>query len=160
MRNRRADGTFAPEHGGRRTRLYGVWIAMRGRCHNPHTRSFPHYGARGIRVCPEWDKSFEAFRGWALANGYEQGLTIDRIDTGGNYEPGNCRWATKAQQNRNYSRNHLITYNGRTQCLTDWCAEFGINRGTAYYRITHGWPLHEAFGKGRAKWTQTTTSQH
>ena len=80
-----------------------------------------------------------------MQNGYAEGLTIDRIDNNGNYEPQNCRWTTVAEQNRNYSRNHVITFQGETKCLSDWADYFGINRATVLYRIKAGKTLEEVF---------------
>jgi hypothetical protein len=94
-------------HGGSRTKLYGVWTSMIGRCENPADRSYPDYGGRGITLCEEWRTSFEAFRDWATAHGYEEPkegrskISIDRINNDGNYCPENCRWATAKEQNQN-----------------------------------------------------------
>ena len=146
-------GKFAPKHGAKHTKLYNVWCAMKERCNNSHNKSFARYGGRGIMICEEWANSFEVFSKWANDNGYKEGLTIDRKDVNGNYEPNNCRWITTAEQNRNYSRNHLITYQGETKCLSDWASYFGINRSTIMYRINQGKPLDEVFLKtdGRTK---------
>ncbi len=88
-------------HGQCDQRLHRIWKAMKTRCTNPKSSGWKWYGARGISVCEQWRESFEAFRDWALANGYSDDLSIDREDNDGNYEPGNCRWATRSVQNNN-----------------------------------------------------------
>lgn len=83
-----------------RTLLYRVWSSMKDRCHNPNNNSYERYGAKGIRVCKEWRNSFATFAEWARANGYRKGLTIERKKSKGNYEPNNCEWITRAENNR------------------------------------------------------------
>ena len=92
---------FKTTHGQSSTHLYYVWNTMRERCTNPNVESYRNYGGRGIKVCDEWLQSFEPFYKWAKNSGYKQGLTIDRINVNGNYEPSNCRWATYKQQAQN-----------------------------------------------------------
>lgn len=90
----------ATKHGGYGTRLYGIWNSMRQRCINPSVKEYRYYGVKGVRVCEEWSV-FENFRDWALSHGYADNLTIDRIDSTGNYESSNCRWISiQLQRNK------------------------------------------------------------
>ena len=91
----------ATKHGFYGEKLRAVWNMMKQRCYNPNQRDYHYYGGRGIRVCDGWLNDYLAFRTWAFASGYEEGLTIDRIDTYGNYEPENCRWITIQEQQKN-----------------------------------------------------------
>lgn len=88
-------------HGEKKTRLYRIWNGMKQRCFNPNDKDYEKYGGRGITLCDEWKEDFCKFKSWAIANGYSQELSIDRIENNGNYEPSNCRWATQSQQNSN-----------------------------------------------------------
>lgn len=89
------------KHGASNHRLYNTWTNMKQRCYNPNSRDYKNYGERGISICEEWKNDFQAFYSWAMANGYKDNLTIDRIDVNGNYEPSNCRWVTMLVQRHN-----------------------------------------------------------
>ena len=109
------------------TRLYQIWQGMKRRCHNPHDTRYDRYGGRGIIVCDEWRENFQAFYDWAVQNGYDETLTIDRIDNDGNYCPDNCRWSSKEEQARNRSSNINITIGNATKTLTEWCEIFQVD---------------------------------
>jgi hypothetical protein len=133
-------------HGGKRTKLYAHWSAMKARCNNPANNRYELYGGRGITVCNEWANSFEAFRDWALANGYKENLTLDRKDTDGPYSPDNCRWATQKEQQNNRRDNRIITYNGISMNLQQWADKRGISRKTIQTRLSRGWSVARALG--------------
>ena len=130
--------------GRKGTRLYEIYNNMKTRCLNPNCPSYYNYGGRGIKICKEWLLDFGAFRSWALANGYRENLTIDRIDVNGNYEPNNCRWATAKVQANNTRSNHLETIDGVTKDLTEWAEFYGINIKTVRDRLLRGWDLKRA----------------
>ena len=125
------------------TRLYYVWVEMRQRCQNLRHPHFTLYGGRGISVCEEWSR-FEAFSEWARRAGYKSGLTLDRIDCDGGYSPRNCRWVTQRTQCNNQRRNKTITYRGRSQSLSMWARELGLNYYTLRSRLRVGWPVERA----------------
>ena len=114
-------------HGKTNTPLYHIWCGIRERCYNPNCHAYKDYGGRGITMCQEWYNDFMTFYTWAISNGYDQTLSIDRIDVNGNYEPCNCRWADRKTQANNKRNNILITYNGKTQNLKQWCEEFNLD---------------------------------
>ena len=126
-------------HGKYRTREYNAWSLAKGRCFNPSDLRFPHYGARGITMCDRWRYSFQAFAD--DMGPCPTGYTLDRIDNDGNYEPGNCRWATRSTQARNTQKAIMITRDGLTLPLKDWAERFGIPYKTMHLRHRMGWSL-------------------
>lgn len=131
-------------HGMRDSRLYQIWSTMLKRCDNPKSISYKNYGARGITVCEEW-KQFEPFMEWAIENGYQDHLTIDRIDNDGNYCPDNCRWSSVKEQANNRRTCRFINYNGKTQTMKQWAEETGIRMGTLYRRLVYlNWSVEKA----------------
>lgn len=115
------------------------------RCHKPNFERYSDYGGRGIEVCLEWRNSFENFRDWAMENGYKENLTIDRIDTNGNYEPSNCRWSTYKVQGNNTRRNHFIEFNGECHTMAEWAEIKGMKLQTLSNRINqYGWTIEKA----------------
>lgn len=128
-------------HKESKTRLYSIWISMKERCSNNANPDWKNYGGRGISVCDKWRNSYESFRDWSRLNGYNDNLTIDRIDVNGNYTPENCRWATTKDQNRNKRSN--VLYKGK--CISVWCEKTGIDKRTVHRRINvYGWPVEKA----------------
>ncbi len=131
----------ATTHGEWGSPAYQSWENMIQRCTNPNTPFFKHYGGRGITVCTCW-RSFENF--YADMGDRPDDMEIDRIDNDGDYEPGNCRWATRKQQQRNTRRTHLLTLDGRTQCISAWAEELGMHHHVIRDRINRGWSAKRA----------------
>lgn len=121
-------------HGLTDSRAYEIWCGMKKRCSNPKSRFWTHYGGRGIRVCDRWGSSFANF--FADMGHPPDGMTIDRIDNDGDYEPRNCQWATRLVQSRNTRRNIHLTWRGKTQCVSGWAQELGIPY--RFFRYTLG----------------------
>lgn len=121
------------KHGFHKTRLYRSFYGMHQRCENPKNTMYHLYGARGIKVCNEWN-TFDAFREWSLKNGYEESLSIDRIDSNGNYEPSNCKWSTTAEQARNRRTSIMIEWEGIVETMNYWSKKLGIDHATLHYR--------------------------
>lgn len=141
-------------HGMTDTRIYTIWSGMKQRCLTPSVSCFKYYGGRGISVCEEW-LTFEPFYDWAMANGYTDDLTLDRINVDGNYEPSNCRWITIQEQQKNKRRNRYITYNGETKLLGEWAEQLGINHSTLIERLQCWDSVEEALTipkGGKQKW--------
>jgi len=128
------------------SRIYRIWEGMNQRCYNKNHTSYYNYGGRGISICNEW-KDSATFYDWAINNGYEDELTIDRIDNNGNYCPDNCRWITRKEQLNNKRTNKMITYNNKTQTISQWANELEINKNTIRKRIRLGWSIEDVLHK-------------
>lgn len=134
-------------HGMSGTRLYKIWKDIIRRTTNPNRRNYAWYGGRGITVCSEWRDSFVAFQKWATENGYDDTLSIDRIDPDGNYCPQNCRWATKKGQANNKRNNRFYTYKGETKTVAEWADATGIPYMVLIYRLNQNWDESRIFNK-------------
>lgn len=139
--------TINTKHGKHKTRLYKIWAAIKGRCFNKNNCSYKNYGARGITICDEWLNDYPAFEKWANENGYNDALTIDRIDVNGNYCPNNCRWATKREQQNNRRDCRYITYKGETKTMAEWARALHISYNRIEGRLSRGWPIEKAFSR-------------
>lgn len=134
----------ATTHGESKTHLYYVWYTMKKRCTCKSSKSFADYGARGIKVCDSWMKSYVPFRDWALSHGYADGLQIDRIDNNGGYSPENCRWVTHRENMQNTRRNKHILFRGKEYTPTQLADMCGKNNSRISERLRKGWSAEEA----------------
>ncbi len=142
-------------HGMSHVPGYHVWCKMLARCLNPNTADYERYGERGIGVCDRWQTSFAAFLS-DMGPRPSLSHSIDRKDNDGNYEPGNCRWATRTEQNRNKRTNRLLTFNGQTKCIAEWAEEVGIHHDTLRARLNLGWSVERALTTSTAS-TEAST---
>lgn len=133
----------APTHGGTargKSAIYKRWAGIKARCYQVNTPRYENYGARGIKMCEEWRTSFEAFRDWALSNGFDPSLEIDRIDNSKGYSPENCRWVTCAE-NQNNRTNTIRFQDGRT--IRDVATATGLSMKCIRQRVYRGMSLDE-----------------
>lgn len=136
----------AVKHGLSNTRLHKIWHSMYCRCYYKSTNQYKNYGGRGIKVCEEWKhiQGFINFYNWAINNGYEETLTLDRIDNNKGYCPSNCRWITPKEQSNNRRNNVYYTFNGETKTSKQWCELYNISQTTLLDRLKRGWTLEQA----------------
>lgn len=139
------------KHGLRYTRLYRIWLNMKNRCNNPKTWAYEFYGERGISVCDEWNEDPVAFYNWAMSNGYSDELTLDRIDTFGNYSPSNCRWCDRKEQGVNKRSTKFVTWGGETHTLTEWSNILGIPQKALNWRYHHWSDIDKIFTEPLSK---------
>ena len=123
--------------------LHNIWRGMKKRCYQINSKTYKDYGARGISICKEWLDDFVVFYNWSLENGYKQGLSIERNNHNGNYEPNNCRWIPRLKQNSNTRSSHFITFNNKTMTLLEWSRETNIGHATIINRLKSGWPIEK-----------------
>ena len=149
-----ACGCYNPSrtHGMSKTKEYKIWTAMVQRCTTPKHQAYEYYGGRGIKVCDRWRHSFENFLS-DMGKRPSPDHSLDRIDNDGNYEPGNCRWATHREQTNNQRNNHVLAFNGESLTINQWAHRLGINDTTIHRRIELGWPIEriltETVGTGK-----------
>jgi hypothetical protein len=143
LTKRNTTHSLTKDSSGRQTKLYNVWVSMRQRCFNAKSRDYKDYGGRGITVCKSW-LDYKNFHNWAMTNGYKDGLTIERINVNGDYEPNNCIWVTPDKQAKNTRNNHFISYNGQTKILAEWSRILGVESSLLRYRLKT-WSVEEAF---------------
>lgn len=127
-----------------KSRLYDIWQHMRRRTNNELDHAYKDYGGRGISVCSEWNDSFLRFKEWADSSGYDDSLTIERINVNDGYNPQNCKWIPNNNQAKNRRNCVWLTFNGETKCATEWAKEFGIKPSIALDRIRNGWDPYDA----------------
>ena len=131
-----------------KSRIYHIHSKMISRCYNDNNKDYEHYGGRGIKIYDEWlgDNGFINFYNWAIENGYNDNLTIDRIDVNGNYEPNNCRWTDIKTQENNRTNSRIINFRGETHTLSQWAEILGFNYFTLSTRIYYrNWDIEKAF---------------
>lgn len=124
-----------PKHNLYHTRIYKIWSAMKNRCYLKTHVAYKRYGGRGITICDEWKNNVENFYNWSMENGYEENLTIDRIDNNKGYSPDNCRWVTPLEQQNNTRKNIYYEYNGEKFTLSQICRKYNINYSTLSHRL-------------------------
>ena len=123
------------KHGYTGTRLYRIHQGMKSRCKYPSCQDYKYYGGKGITYCEEWEH-FENFLDWAIQNGYNDNLSLERIDVNKGYEPSNCCWVTGQEQRYNKTNSKKFTINGETKCLAEWCRIYDANYNTVHRRVT------------------------
>ena len=128
-------------------RLQHIYSQMKQRCYKIDNHIYKYYGGKGITICDEWLNNSNNFYKWALENGYDNNLTIERINVNGNYEPSNCKWITKTQQGYNKTNSKLYTIENETKCLSEWCKIYNIDYFLVRGRLKFGWNIKEALTK-------------
>lgn len=130
-------------HGMKGTKIYSKWLNMKARCYKKSCNGYKNYGGRGIKVCDEWKNSFVNFYKWSINNGYQEGLTIERIDVNKDYSLDNCKWITNLEQQNNKRNNTYIVYKNEKHTIAEWSRITGINKNTISGRLRKGWSVEK-----------------
>jgi hypothetical protein len=144
-------GRNTATHGMCKSVEYATWASIRDRCNNPSSANYPKYGAQGVRICERWDQSFEAFyedmgpRPLGKSANNRSIYSIERLDSAGDYEPGNCIWGTQLQQSRNRRSNVFVSINGRKMCLSEAAEHLSVSVHVVRRRRKNGWPPERWF---------------
>jgi hypothetical protein len=143
LESNRENGFKSKKHGLSKTYFFDAWRNMISRCADETNKSYPGYGGRGITVCDRWKNSLDSFIE-DMGERPSPDHSIDRIDNNGNYEPGNCRWATATEQSRNVRRNRYLEFRGESRCIGEWAEIYGLCRTVIRNRLVYGWSVEEA----------------
>lgn len=140
------------KHGLTHSRVRNIWRWMMRRCYNEKIPNYASYGGRGIVVCERWHDLVKFFED--MGHPPSRSHSLDRIDNNGNYEPGNCRWATQKEQTRNTRRNRYLEVRGSRKLMTDWALEFGISEATLHQRLKRGLTAEQALTQPIGRWAK------
>lgn len=140
-------GEITRTHGDSKTRLYHIWHGMKRRCNAKTCKAYKNYGGRGIKMYDEWNSDYTSFKNWALAHGYKDNLTIERLDVNGNYSPDNCTWITKHDQGLNKRNTKYLTLYGESKPAAEWCRILNIKPSTL-----HSWVVRNGNVKDISKY--------
>ena len=137
-------------HGLSKTNLYNRYRKIKERCYKPCHKSYKDYGGRGIKMCNEWlgENGFVRFYDWAINNGYDKNLSLDRIDNNKGYSPDNCRWVDSKTQARNRRNNRFIEFNGSKKTIAEWSEIIGVHPDTIRNRLERGLPIEKVLYSG------------
>ena len=146
-------GNLSRTHGyANKERLYEIWKNMKYRCYNENDNRFKHYGGKGVKVCNEWKDDYLSFRNWSMTSGYNDNLSIDRINNDGDYKPSNCRWVDNKTQANNQSRNRILTYKGKSKTMSEWADYLGLTYGAMNHRVQRNWSMERIVNTPMREW--------
>jgi len=151
--HRKATSAANSRHGLTGHKLYKVWKSMRGRCYNPKVEQYKDYGGNGVTVCDEWRNDFMSFYIWCKANGWKEGLQLDKDTkgTGKIYSPEMCCFVTPKENSNKRRSSRYITYNGESKTISQWADHFKISLKNLYQQMSRGWSFEKSINYDRNK---------